>query len=96
MHTPTSLASDPTGSLLRADQADSLCAWAELGGGRIWAQWGRLGESVRTGQSIRKLTLADDDFSHLDDDVQAADLFNRAMVELTRSVANDVAQSADT
>ena len=85
----------PTGSLLRADRADSLCAWAELGGGRIWAQWGRLGESVRTGQSIRKLTLVDDDFSHLDDDAKAAELFNRAMVELTRSVATDVAQSVD-
>ena len=85
----------PTGSLLRADRADSLCAWAELGGGRIWAQWGRLGESVRTGQSIRKLNLAEDDFSHLDDDAKAAELFNSAMVELTRSVANDVAQSVD-
>ena len=85
----------PTGTLLCAGRADSLCAWAELGGGRIWAQWGRLGESVRTGQSIRKLTLPEDDFSHLDDDVQAADLFNRAMVELTRSIANDVARSVD-
>ena len=85
----------PAGTLLRADRADSLCAWAELGGGRIWAQWGRLGESVRTGQSIRKLTLADDDFSHLNDDVKAAELFNRAMVELTLAVANDVAQCVD-
>jgi orsellinic acid C2-O-methyltransferase len=85
----------PTGALLRADRADSLSAWAELGGGRIWAQWGRLGESVRTGQSIRKLTLADDDFSHLNDDVKAAELFNRAMAELTLSVASDVAQSVD-
>ena len=85
----------PAGSLLRADRADSLCAWAELGGGRIWAQWGRLGESVRTGQSIRKLTLAEDDFSHLDDDVQAADLFNRAMVELTQPIASDVTRSVD-
>ena len=85
----------PTGSLLRADRADSLCAWAELGGGRLWTQWGRLGESVRTGQSIRKLTLDDDDFSHLDDDAKAAALFNRAMVELTLSVASDVAHSVD-
>ena len=84
-----------TGTLLRAGRADSLCAWAELGGGRIWAQWGRLGESVRTGQSIRKLSLADDDFSHLDDDAKAAALFNRAMVELTLSVATDVARSVD-
>jgi orsellinic acid C2-O-methyltransferase len=84
-----------TGTLLCAGRADSLCAWAELGGGRIWAQWGRLAESVRTGQSIRKLTLDDDDFSHLDDDAQAAALFNRAMVEITLSVAADVARSVD-
>ena len=84
-----------TGTLLCAGRADSLRAWAELGGGRIWAQWGRLGESVRTGQSIRKLTHPEDDFSHLDDDVQAAELFNRAMVELTLSVATDVARSLD-
>jgi hypothetical protein len=84
-----------TGALLRTDRADSLSAWAELGGGRIWAQWGRLGESVRTGHSIRKLTLTDDDFSHLDGDAKAAQLFNRAMVELTRSVASDVAHSVD-
>jgi orsellinic acid C2-O-methyltransferase len=85
----------PTGSLLRTDRADSLCAWAELGGGRIWAQWGRLGESVRTGQSIRKLTRADDDFSHMNEDAKGADLFNRAMVELTLSVASDVARRVD-
>ena len=85
----------PAGGLLRADADDSLSAWAELSGGRIWAQWGRLGESVRSGQSIRKLTLADDDFSHLDDDAKAAELFNRAMVELTLSVARDVAQRVD-
>ena len=84
-----------TGALLRTDRADSLSAWAELGGGRIWAQWGRLDESVRTGQSIRKLTLTDDDFSHLDEDVKAAELFNRAMVELTLTVASDVARSVD-
>ena len=85
----------PTGALLRADRADSLCAWAELGGGRIWAQWGRLGESVRSGQSIRKLTLAEDDFSHLDDSLEAAELFNRALVVLTLSVASDVARSVN-
>jgi orsellinic acid C2-O-methyltransferase len=85
----------PIGGLLRADRADSLSAWAELSGGRIWAQWGRLGESVRTGQSIRKLTRADDDFSHMNEDPKGAELFNRAMVELTLSVGSDVARRVD-
>jgi orsellinic acid C2-O-methyltransferase len=76
-----------TGALLRADSPDSLNAWASLNGGRISSQWTRLDESVRTGESIRKRSGTHDDFSHLDDDPEAAALFNRAMVELTAPIA---------
>ena len=85
----------PAGSLLRTAAADSLCAWAAMSGTRSWLLWGRLAESVRTGESIRKRTLADDDFTHLDDDAQAAALFNRAMAELTVPVATDIARAID-
>jgi orsellinic acid C2-O-methyltransferase len=68
-----------TGSLLRADIPNSLHAWASLNGGRISTQWPRLDEAVRSGTQ--------DDFSHLDDDPEAAALFNRAMVELTAPIA---------
>ena len=76
-----------TGTLLRVDTPGSLNAWAALNGGRINTQWARLDESVRTGESIRKLTATNDDFTHLDDDPEAAALFNRAMVEITAPIA---------
>ena len=85
----------PTGALLQGDAANSLAAWALLNGTRAWTQWGRLAESVRTGQSIRKLTLAHDDFSHLDEDAAAAALFNQAMVGLTAPVAAELARKVD-
>jgi orsellinic acid C2-O-methyltransferase len=76
-----------TGSLLRADTPGSLHAWASLNGGRISTQWARLDESVQTGESIRKRSSTQDDFTHLDDNLEAAALFNRAMVELTAPIA---------
>jgi orsellinic acid C2-O-methyltransferase len=84
-----------TGGLLCKGAPASLAAWAALGGGRIWSQWGRLAESVRTGQSIRKRTQTHDDFSQMDEDAPAAELFNRAMVELTAPVASEVARAVD-
>ena len=85
----------PTGALLQGDVANSLAAWAALSGTRAWTQWGRLAESVRDGQSIRKRTLAHDDFSHLDHDAAAAALFNQAMVGLTAPVAAELARKVD-
>lgn len=76
-----------TGTLLRAGTPGSLNAWAELNGGRISTQWARLDESVRTGESIRKRSNANDDFTHLNDDTEAAVLFNRAMVGMTAPIA---------
>lgn len=84
-----------TGTLLRADTPDSLHAWATLNGGRISTQWARLDESVRTGDSIRKRTATNDDFTHLDVDLAAAALFNRAMVELTAPIAAALVQVED-
>jgi orsellinic acid C2-O-methyltransferase len=85
----------PSGALLCADTPGSLAAWAALSGARLWTQWGRLAEAVRSGQSIRKRSQSHDDFSHLDADAQAAEQFNRAMVELTAPVAADVALALD-
>ena len=83
------------GALLRADVPGSLAAWAEFCGTRSWATWGRLVESVRTGDSIRKQASGVDGFHHLEDDVQGALLFNRAMVDLTQPVALAIARSVD-
>lgn len=83
------------GALLGASVPDSLAAWAEFCGTRSWATWGRLIESVRTGESIRKQASGVDGFHHLEDDAQGALLFNRAMVDLTRPVASAFARTVD-
>jgi hypothetical protein len=83
------------GTLLRPDVPGSLAAWAVLCGTRSWATWGRLAESVRDGESVRKHTSGIDGFGHLESDPEGALLFNRAMVELTQPVALAVAQTID-
>ena len=83
------------GALLREDVPGSLAAWAEFCGTRSWATWGRLVESVRTGDSIRKQASGVDGFHHLENDAQGALLFNRAMADLTQPVAFAVARTVD-
>jgi orsellinic acid C2-O-methyltransferase len=85
----------PTGELLLDDAPDSLSAWATLNGGRVWGNWGRLSQVVRTGQSVRKLTQARDDFSSLDSDTLGAAVFNRAMVNLTSPIAAALVATVD-
>ncbi len=83
------------GALLLEDVPGSLAAWAEFCGTRSWATWGRLVQSIRTGDSIRKQTSGADGFQHLEDDPQGALLFNRAMVNLTQQLAVAVARNLD-
>ena len=85
----------PMGALLREDVPESLAAWAEFCGTQSWATWGRLVQSVRSGDSLRKQTSGADGFHHLEDDAQAALLFNRAMVDLTRPIAFAVARAVN-
>lgn len=81
----------PNGALLRSDTADSLAAWAQFCGEHAWRTWRSLPESIRSGMSARRRSTGGDDFSHLDSDRAAADLFHRAMVNLTYTVAASVA-----
>ena len=83
------------GAFLCADVPGSLAAWAEFCGTRSWATWGRLVDSVRTGDSVRKQATGVDGFHHLKDDAHGALLFNRAMVDLTQPVALAVARNVD-
>lgn len=85
----------PLGELLCADVPGSLAAWAEFCGTRSWAAWGCLEQSIRSGDSLRKQAGGADGFHHLENDVQAALLFNRAMVELTQPVAAAIARTLD-
>jgi hypothetical protein len=79
------------GSLLRADDAASLRAWTVYAGGTLWPLWGNLLHSVTTGESARSLATGGKGFDELERDPPAADLFNRAMVELTRIDAATIA-----
>ncbi len=80
-------ASTPESRLLRRDAPDSLAAWAELSGTRMWSSWAQLAESVRTGKSSRELATGSPGFGHLERNPREAELFNRAMYELTQPIA---------
>lgn len=82
-----------TGELLRRDGTLSLSAHAQWWSQQAWGVWSDLMGCIRTGQSTRQRRLGQKGFDHLDADVDAAGLFHRAMAELTRLVAIDLANS---
>ena len=84
-----------SGALLRADVADSLAAWALFNGRHAVRVWSRLADSVRSGRSARTNSGGSDDFVHLDVDPAAADLFHRAMTDLTQPIATAFAAVVD-
>jgi orsellinic acid C2-O-methyltransferase len=83
------------GALLCADAPNGVRSWALWSGKYLWPLWGELGYSVRTGKNARRLVFGAEGFEHLERDREAANLFNRAMIELTRLVANDIARVYD-
>jgi ubiquinone/menaquinone biosynthesis C-methylase UbiE len=83
------------GSLLRADVPCSMRAWALQWGGEAWQVWANLLHSVKTGQSARTLITGETGFAHLERDPAAAEIFNQAMVDLTRLAARHIAQAYD-
>jgi orsellinic acid C2-O-methyltransferase len=85
----------PMGALLGANVPCSLRAWALQWGGEAWLVWANLLHSVRTGQSARSLITGTVGFGHLERDPQAAEVFNQAMVDLTRLAAVDLARAYD-
>lgn len=84
-----------SGTLLRADAADSLAAWALFNGRHAARVWSRLRDSVRSGRSARTNSGGSDDFAHLASDPEAADLFHRAMTDLTQPIAAAFAAAVD-
>jgi orsellinic acid C2-O-methyltransferase len=83
------------GRLLRADVPCSMRAWTLQWGGEAWRVWANLLHSVKTGQSARSLITGDTGFDHLERDPEAAQIFNQAMVDLTRLAAMDIARAYD-
>jgi ubiquinone/menaquinone biosynthesis C-methylase UbiE len=83
------------GRLLRADVPCSMRAWTLQWGGEAWRVWANLLHSVTTGRSARALNTGSEGFEHLERDPQAAQIFNQAMVDLTRLAASDIARAYD-
>jgi ubiquinone/menaquinone biosynthesis C-methylase UbiE len=83
------------GQLLRADVPCSIRAWALQWGGESWQVWANLLHSIKTGHSARSLITGNEGFEHLERDPDAAQIFNQAMVDLTRLAAVDIARAYD-
>jgi len=83
------------GELLRTDVPGSMRAWTLQWGGEAWQVWANLLHSVRTGQSARTLMSGTAGFAHLERDPEAAQIFNQAMVDLTRLAALSIARAYD-
>jgi hypothetical protein len=83
------------GALLRTGAEDSLAWWSLHCARSSWANWAGLADSVRTGRSARKSSGGTDDFAAYDRDRAAADVFNRAMNNLTKPIADAIAEAID-
>ena len=83
------------GSMLRSDSASSLRSWALYAGGYQWPIWGHLLDSVKTGESARKLVTGNKAFEHVERDPAVAALFNQAMLEFTRLISQEVVRAYD-
>jgi ubiquinone/menaquinone biosynthesis C-methylase UbiE len=83
------------GRTLQTAAPCSMRAWTLQWGGEAWRVWANLLHSVMTGESARALVTGDTGFAHLERDPQAAQIFNQAMVDLTRLAAMDIAQAYD-
>ncbi|MBL8792552.1 MAG: methyltransferase domain-containing protein [Planctomycetia bacterium] len=85
----------PLGTLLTGDHPQSLRCWALWWGQHLWPVWGNLLYSVRTGRSARALLTGTTGFAHLERDPEAAAIFNRALVELTRLACKHIVRAYD-
>jgi SAM-dependent methyltransferase len=85
----------PSGSLLRSDDPWSVRANAIWWGRYLWPVWGNLVETVRSGVSVRELHAGQKGYSHIEDNPEAAAVFNRKMAELTRLAAGEIMRAYD-
>jgi hypothetical protein len=91
-----SFALSPIGSPLLSDAPNSLRSWLLWFGRYHWPVWGKLLQSVKTGESARKLAMGTDGFvGLLERDPEAAALFNETMAQFTRLVAGEMVRAYD-
>jgi hypothetical protein len=87
----------PLGSLLRSDHESSLRSPVLLGGGQgSLRAWGQLAECVRTGSTAAKLLDGTDEpFAPIAEDSPEQRVFDSAMAESTRQMAEAIANAYD-
>jgi hypothetical protein len=85
----------PLGALLQEDSPHSLRAWTMWWGHHLWPVWGNLLYSVKTGKSARTMLLGTEGFGHLQKDPEAAAVFYRVTIELTRLAAQSILKAYD-
>jgi hypothetical protein len=83
------------GALLQDSSPHSLRATTLWWGRNLWAVWGNLLYSVRTGKSAREHLLGTKGFQHLQNDPSAAAIFYRMTIESTRITAQGIASTYD-
>jgi precorrin-6B methylase 2 len=89
------------GHCLASDSPTTIKAWVRLmGSGMAGKSWSSLGECVRTGQMASKVDASRPDtdtalWDEMQDDPEAAEIFHRAMMEITRDSAPPVVAGLD-
>jgi len=85
----------PMGRLLGSHARYSLKSWTTYWGTSAWPVWAELFETIKTGVGARARRTGKEGFEHLQRDRETAQIFNQAMVELTRLVAPQAARAYD-
>jgi hypothetical protein len=84
------------GACLRSGTRDSVRSWALLiGSPMVWNSWGRLIDCVRSGESIPQLDGWDSAFDFRQTHPAESAIFDHAMVEMTRHLADAIAVGYD-
>ena len=85
----------PMGLMLSSNAERSLRSWAIHCAKRLSQDWSALLDSVKTGESARKLHAGHGMFEDLERDPEQAASFNQAIFELTRLVADGIVHAYD-
>ena len=83
------------GALLQEKSPHSQRAWTIWWGRYLWPVWEHLLYSVKTGASARKMLQGTEGFAHLEQDRDAAAIFNRAGTDLSRASAANLVRCYD-
>jgi C-methyltransferase len=80
---------------LRTDHPESMRYYCILGGEMYYDAWGELLHTVRTGEPASKAKFGSSIYAHMDADAEAGDVYDRAMADLARPVARELAKDYD-